>query len=961
MNSRNINPLQTPLATYRLQFNQKFTFSQAAEVVPYLAELGISHCYASPFLRARPGSTHGYDIIDHSNLNPEIGSQEDFERFVAQLHDKGMGQILDIVPNHMGVLGADNEWWLDVLENDEASQYADFFDIDWQPVKDELQEKVLLPVLGDQYGNVLDRGELELKFDPDRGEFSIFYHQHRFPINPKEYPRILNLGIDRLQETLGVQNEHLLELQSIIAAFGHLPGRIESKPEKREERARDKTIHKRRLAALCTQSPEILNFIQRNTARINGTSGDARSFDDLHELIKQQAYRLAYWRVAADDINYRRFFDINDLAGIRMENEKVFEATHRFIFELLHKGQINGLRIDHPDGLYDPLSYFYRLQSKASPTSEPAQKNHFYVIVEKILTGNERLPETWPVHGTTGYDFANLVNGLFVDPGSLTRMERIYRVFTGQRVIFSELAYLCKKFVMRRALASELNVLANLLGRIALSDRHTCDFTLNNLREALAEVIARFPVYRTYVTDNYVASKDRIRIHQAVHMAMRNSSAADTSVFDFIQAVLLTDAGEGHPGYYRRAVTRFAMKFQQFTSVVMAKGLEDTAFYRYNRFVSLNEVGGDPSKYGTSVDEFHNRMREQALQWPHTMLATSTHDTKRSEDVRSRLNVLSEIPALWRKSVRRWHEINRGMKSEVEGREAPSRNDEYLFYQTLVGAWKDRDSATHANFSSRIKEYMLKAIREAKEQTSWANPSVEYEEAVTRFVEATLNPAENNPFLLEFLPLQQHVARLGMLNSLSQTLIKLTAPGIPDIYQGMELWDFSLVDPDNRHAVDYNTRKKILSEMQQWKSEELPQKLEELSTSMEDGRIKLYLTWKALNFRKDNAELFQAGKYQPLVVQGDKLQHVIAYARRTPDRTAIVIAPRFYAELVNDAGFDASRLGNTEVELSVAKGQVVRNGLTAKVLSSPSTQSKFMSVADLLGNFPVGLFILQNS
>ena len=959
------NSVRIPLATYRLQFHHAFTFKQASQIAPYLAALGISHCYASPYLRARPGSMHGYDIIDHNNLNPEIGTPQEFDEFVDSLHQRGMGQILDIVPNHMGVMGSDNAWWLDVLENGEASPYAEFFDIDWQPVKDELQEKVLVPVLGDQYGNILERGELVLRFDQEAGEFSIFYEQNRLPINPKEYPRILSLGIERLQQTLGPQDEDLLELQSLIAAFRHLPARVESDAEKREERIRDKTIHKRRLAALSVRSSATRDFIQENVAKINGTPGDPRSFDELHELIKGQAYRVAYWRVAADDINYRRFFDINDLAGLRMENAAVFEATHRFIFELLQQGKIDGLRIDHPDGLYDPLHYFYGLQCGTArvPEQNSSNKKHFYVVVEKILTGKERLRETWPVNGTTGYDFTNLVNGLFVDSDSLMRMERIYRVFTGQRAIFSQLAYQSKKFVMHGALASELNVLANLLSRIALSDRHTCDFTLNNLRDALGEVIARFPVYRTYITCARVSDDDRMRIQQAVRAAIRNSTAADTSVFDFIQMVLLTSAGEGHVESYKRAVTRFAMKCQQFTSVVMAKGMEDTAFYRYNRFVSLNEVGGDPGKFGAGPEEFHSRMLEQTASWPHTMLATSTHDTKRSEDVRARLNVLSEIPSLWRKNVRHWREINRDKKGQIEGQELPSRNDEYLLYQTLVGAWPLEFDAQKfpAEFCKRIQDYMLKAVREAKNHTSWANQNLEYEKSILRFVEDLLRPSAKNVFLQEMLTLQTRVAQVGMFNSLSQTLLKLTAPGVPDIYQGMELWDFSLVDPDNRRAVDYRIRKQMLEEMQGWKCKDLPMKLQELQNSMRDGRIKLFVTWKALHSRKEYPEIFQLGDYQPLQVRGDKAKHLVAFARCHAGRMAVVAAPRLCAQLLGENGStpaDPSLWNDTSVEVPAAGNAALQNVFTGDTVQIPKSGAPtWLPVASVLGGFPVGLLI----
>ncbi|HEV7220510.1 MAG TPA: malto-oligosyltrehalose synthase, partial [Terriglobales bacterium] len=673
-----------PLSTYRLQFSRDFTFSQGTDLVPYLAALGISHCYASPYLRARPGSTHGYDIIDHNKLNPEIGSDEDFERFVSALHKYGMGQILDIVPNHMGVMGSDNAWWLDVLENGQASDYAGFFDIDWDPLKDELQGKLLVPILGDQYGTVLDNGELKLAFDREKGEFSIFYRDHRFPVNPREYPRILGRGLERLEQGLSSNREDFLELQSLIAAFSHLPSRRETSPNQREERLRDKEIHKRRLAALCAKSEEIVGFLEQNVRELNGTPGDSKSFDELHELVKVQAYRLAYWRVAADDINYRRFFDINDLAGLRMENESVFEITHRFVLDLLRQGKVDGLRIDHPDGLYDPAQYFQRLRRELKGETDVVASGSrgSYVVIEKILTGEEKIPEDWPVDGTTGYDFLNLVNGLFVDPESVGKMDRIYRVFIGVRVNFDNLVYRSKKIVMHNALASELNVLANALTRIALANRHTCDFTLNSLRDALGRIVACFPVYRTYISENHVSETDRKYILEAVECAKRQSPGSDPSVFDFVQDALLLAKAEAQGNIYRRAVIRFAMKAQQFTSAVMAKGLEDTSFYRYHRLDSLNEVGGDPRRFGESVEGFHANMVERAKSWPHSMLDTSSHDTKRSEDVRARINVLSEIPAQWGKALRQWRELNRDKKRLVDDVLAPSRNDEYLLYQT---------------------------------------------------------------------------------------------------------------------------------------------------------------------------------------------------------------------------------------------------------------------------------------
>ena len=836
-----MKPPLIPLSTYRLQFSRNFTFLQAAELVPYLAELGISHCYASPYLRARPGSMHGYDIVDHHQLNPEIGTLEEYDKFVAALHEHGMGQILDVVPNHMGIMGSDNAWWLDVLENGEASAYAEFFDIDWYPLKDELQGKVLVPVLGDQYGTILDRAELRLTFDKEKGEFSLHYYKHRFPVNPREYPRILGFGLEALQQRLGPENEDLLELQSLISAFNHLPGREETVPEKRAERLRDKEIHKRRLAALCARSSETKQFLEQVLQRINGNAGDSASFDALHELIKTQAYRLAYWRVAADDINYRRFFDVNDLAALRQENENVFNQTHEFVLQLLREGKIDGLRIDHPDGLYNPQQYFKRLQcSGDSSGGEDCGAIRHYIVAEKILTSEENIPEDWPIYGTTGYNFSNLVNSLFVDPASERKMDRIYRLFIGEHTDFKELVYECKKLVMDRSLNSELNVMANHLSRIALADRHTCDFTVKSLRDALTEIVACFPVYRTYVTEQHISASDRAYINEAVSCAKAKSQAVESSVYDFIGEILLTSRLDGRPQYYQCSVSHFAMRFQQYTSALLAKGLEDTSFYRYNRLISLNEVGGDPLRFGITAEEFHRKMEHIAQRWPNEILATSTHDSKRSEDVRARINVLSEMPLAWHRHVRGWRKLNRDKKTLSNGIEAPAANDEYLLYQTLIGTWPFGTGARDPgeNFIERICDFMRKAIREAKEKTNWANPNQDYESAVLRFVKSVL---ESEEFRDIFLPFQRKAAYFGMLNSLSQTLIKLTAPGVPDIYRGNELWEFSLVDPDNRRPVGYNARRRALQLLKttfESNHQATGPKARELAQNMEDGRIK---------------------------------------------------------------------------------------------------------------------------
>jgi (1->4)-alpha-D-glucan 1-alpha-D-glucosylmutase len=955
-----------PLSTYRLQFSRDFTFSHAADLVPYLSKLGISHVYASPYLMARPGSTHGYDIIDHNRLNPEVGTEAEYERFVDELHKHGMGQILDIVPNHMGVMGSDNAWWIDVLENGESSTCAEFFDIDWQPLKDELANKILVPVLGDQYGKVLDGGGLKLIFDNDKGELSIFFHQHRFPVDPSEYPRILSRGLGPLEQVLGAEHAHLQEFQSLIAAFIHLPGRSETAPERRAERARDKEIHKRRLLVLSGDSAAVAESIEESVRQINGTPGDPTSFNALHELIKAQAYRLAYWRVAADDINYRRFFDINDLAGLCMEKQSVFDVTHRFVLQLIQQGKVDGFRIDHPDGLYDPAQYLRRLQGApdVGVLDEKRGATSAYIVIEKILLGDEQLPADWPVDGTTGYDFLNLVNGLFVDPTTREKLTRIYRAFIKRPINFENQLYRSKKIVMHSALASELNVLANALSRIALSDRHTCDFTLNGLREAISKIVACFPVYRTYIAGKQMSPIDRAYIEHAVECAKRESPGADPTVFDFTRHVLLATADGGETASFQSAAIRFTMKFQQFTSPVMAKSMEDTSFYRYHRLSSLNEVGGNPQRFGVAPEVFHERMQDRVKGWPHSMLATSTHDTKRSEDARARINAISEIPAMWGRKIRHWRDWNRDKKTVVAGSDSPSLNDEYLLYQTLLGAWPAaEDEARDASFRSRIAEYMIKAVREAKEKTSWANPNAPYEEGVRCFVEAILTFSDANQFLADFLHFQQYIAKVGLFNSLSQTLLKLTCPGVPDLYQGSELWNLSLVDPDSRRAVNYGVRQNILRELELLAAKSctcLEAGIRRMTENMHDGCIKLYLTWKALTCRQQHAALFQEGDYLPLVVHGSKADHLVAFARRHAGFTAIVAVPRLCARLLGDAkasAMDAAFWKDTRVEFPAPwPVRTYRHEFTSETLPlEESDGSVSVWASALFSKFPVAL------
>jgi (1->4)-alpha-D-glucan 1-alpha-D-glucosylmutase len=950
-----------PLVTYRIQLNRRFALADAIALVPYWHALGISHVYTSPYLKARPGSDHGYDITDHGAINPEVGTPEELKRFAAALKQHGMGQLIDVVPNHMGVLGGDNPWWLDVLENGQAAAHAGYFDIEWQPIASDLRDKVLLPVLGAQYGHVLEAGELQLKLDAARGELGLHYYGHHFPIDPRHYPLVLEHGAERLAARLGPEHPDYLDLLSLSTAFGHLPPHTETEAARTAERAREKEIQKRRLAALLAHSADVALFVEENVAACNGTAGQAESWDALHGLIRLQAWRLANWRVASDEINYRRFVDVNELAALRMESETVFRDTHRLILEWIRDGIAEGVRVDHPDGLHDPGEYFRRLQQATG--ADPAPRP-LYLVAEKILAGHEHLPSDWPLFGTTGYDFANLVNGLFVDADNEEHFDRIYALFVGEKLDFAAIAHRAKRQVMGTTMAAELNVLASQLARIALDSRYTCDFTVNSLRDALAAIAAAFPVYRTYLTPAGPSDDDRRHIDWATALAHKRSRLADASVFDFVHDALTGALAAGKPPGYAERVIGFAMRFQQFTGPVAAKGIEDTAFYIYNRLVSLNEVGGDPQRFGVGVAGFHRALQERGLRWPHAMLATSTHDTKRSEDVRLRIDALSEMPGEWLDRVRRWRRVNRGKKRLVDGQPAPSANDEYFLYQTLLGAWPLGDAGPDEieALRQRLHGYMLKAVREAKVASSWLNPDLEYEKAVDAFIDALFGGSGRNYFLEDFLPFQRRVARLGMLNSLSQTLIKLAAPGVPDIYQGNETWDFSLVDPDNRRPVDYAMRRALLREM----ADALPppgparaEWLHQLVDRMEDGRIKLYLTWQGLHARRRLPQLFQGGLYLPLRAVGPRAAHVVAFARRSERHVAIAVAPRLFAGFGEEttAPLGAAAWQDTRVEVPAELTDVrladVFSGEACALEADAGNTS--LSLAAALAHFPVAL------
>lgn len=844
-------PRPIPRATYRLQFNKQFGFEEAAALAPYLAALGVSHVYCSPYLRARPGSTHGYDIVSHTELNPELGSDAAFRRMVLAFRSHGLGQILDFVPNHMGVGGADNRWWLDVLEWGRDSDFAGWFDIDWDTDRRYLQDKILVPFLGGQYGAELQSGALRLKFDHAEGSLSVWaYGIHKLPISPLHYGRILG-------------DEHP-ELERLGDAFAHLANwrpNVDS---------RASTL-KTELAALARENEPISASIEAAISRFEGTPGDLEGWSRLDALIGAQHWRPAHFRVAADDINYRRFFNVNDLAGIRMELPEVFDHAHSLVFSLLEERALDGIRLDHVDGLLDPKAYCLRLRESAP--------RPFYLLVEKILAQHETLREDWDVEGTTGYEFANLVTGLLIDPAGEQELTRFYREFTGKSGLFADIVRDCKIRIMDNEMASELNVLAREAARVARSNPLSADFTDNVLHRALKEIVAAFPVYRTYVdARDKPTDADRRDIDWAIAQARRRDDAPDPSVFDFLHQLLTCDlTAAPRSGFSREEVARVAMRAQQLSGPVMAKGLEDTAFYRYNRFLPLNEVGGHPDQFQVSPAAFHHANLHRVRNFPHAMLATSTHDTKRGEDVRARLAALSEIPDAWTDRVPVWSKMLRARHAGSPEDRPPVRNDEYAFYQLLLGAWppglKINDAAALSVFCHRIEGAMLKATREAKVHTSWAAPNAAYEDGVTDFVRHALDTSRPNPFLQSFNEFKDRLAFLGVRNSLIQTVLKLTVPGVPDIYQGAELWDMNLVDPDNRRPVDYGARKALLEGVENCD-------VTHLVSAWEDGGIKLRLLTALLRLRVSDEQLFKTGSYEPLTAGGSQSDRVCAFLRR---------------------------------------------------------------------------------
>lgn len=937
-----------PRATYRVQLTPDFGFSQARAIVPYLHRLGISDLYCSPILRARSGSQHGYDVVNPNQLNPELGTPEDFDALAGELRRLGMGLLLDIVPNHMAA-SAENPWWVNVLENGQQSPYAHFFDIEWDSAlaSGVLQNRVLLPVLGGPYGETLEKGELRLALTDDR--FVLRYYDNTLPLNDRSYLPILNWRLEELRDELGGESREWRAYTSLVHLIERLRAGAAAEGAEADEEARRLRGAIRRRLRRARQIPAVQHHLERALLALNGTPGDPRSFDQLDQIISEQAYRLAFWQLARERINYRRFFDINDLVAMRVEDTDVFEQTHGFILGLARAGKVTGLRVDHIDGLRDPLGYLRRLRSSLGGNPDRPGCEGFYVVAEKILAAGEEMPGDWPVCGTTGYDFMNELGGLYLDADNDRKLDELYRRWSGPEIDFPTLAYQKKLQVLDELFASSVRSLALWLDQIAETDRHGRDIPLESLEDALVEVTASLPVYRTYIRAFRVSEHDRRWIERAVADAARRRADIGHAL-SFLRRLLLLDTPPYLPDEERENWLNFVLRWQQFTGPVMAKGYEDTALYIYNRLVSQNEVGGHPERPGISPDEFHRYAQDHAARWPQALNASSTHDTKRGEDVRARLVTLSEVVGEWETRLDRWTALNAGRRPVVDNQPVPDGNVELLIYQTLIGAWPLTEGE-FTDFPDRIKAYLQKAAREAKTHTTWSRPNEAYEGALAQFVDLLLDRDQSREFLDDFTPFVEQVAFWGAVTSLSQLTLKITLPGVPDFFQGTGLWNLSLVDPDNRRPVDFPLRERELARFG-----DRPD-LKPLMEAWRDGRVKLWLTHCLLGARARHSELFTGGDYLPLEVEGPLARHALAFARLADGAWAVVVVPRLAAGLSPDGSWPIGpRWAEATVRLPDGAPTSWHESLTGANLLATGGRLDLMAV---LGRFPCALLIAE--
>jgi (1->4)-alpha-D-glucan 1-alpha-D-glucosylmutase len=921
--------MNIPSATYRLQLSRNLPFKKVKEIMPYLLELGISHVYASPIFKARKGSLHGYDIVDPRRINHEIGSLDEFEKVTAQLKGHGIGWLQDIVPNHMA-FDAENEMLMDVLENGPRSNFFNYFDIAWDHPYTSMKGRLLAPFLGRFHGEAIEEGEIRIRYGQEG--FKVIYYDVSFPLRIESYIHLLTHRLEELKNKLGGNHPDFIKLLGVLYVLKTLPSQ-----EDGEEGYDQVMFVKRTLWEIYTKNEAVRRFIDGNLNDFNGER--VRLLD---HLLAEQLYRLSFWKVATEEINYRRFFTVNDLICLRMEEEDVFHHTHALILKLLRDGRITGLRIDHIDGLFDPKIYLERVRREGID---------IYIVVEKILTLNEELPLSWPVQGTTGYDFLNYLNRLFCKGQNEKPFDRVYASFTGFKDTFDDLVTEKKRLILGKHMAGDVDNLAHQLKDISSRDRYGSDITLYGLKRALVEVMASFPVYRTFLSKEDSRAADRTYINEAVEKAKERQPGLRYEL-DFVERFLLTPWRDDLSQEERSQRLAFIMRFQQFTGPLMAKGFEDTVLYVYNRLISLNEVGGSPGLFGISLNRFHNLNSGRMNHWPHSLSATSTHDAKRGEDVRARLNVLSELPHEWEDRLKTWSRLNKKIKKKVRGLEVPDRNDEYFLYQTLIGAFPFHKEHL-LEFGDRIKKYILKAVREAKVHTAWLKPDAEYENAYLSFLDEILIPG--NPFLEAFIPFLTKVAHFGIFNSLSQTLIKMTSPGVPDFYQGSELWDLNLVDPDNRRPVDFMRREAILRGIKRRAETDTSDLIRELLSTREDGRIKLFLIHRVLAARRERSHLFREGVYLPIEPVGSYKEHIVAYARRRESDWAVTVAPRFLTALVSEGEdpLGEERWKGTGLVLPEEAPERWVDAVTGRDIK----RGKDLAVGEILKFFPAALLI----
>lgn len=929
--------MRIPAATYRIQFSPNFGFKQAGEIVSYLNELGISGLYASPIFKAKKGSPHGYDVVDQTQLNPDLGPESEFDKLIKKVKKSGMEWIQDIVPNHMAFDG-ENTMLMDVLENGKHSEFYDFFDIEWDHLYESLSHRLLAPFLGRHYNESLNAREINLQYDNDG--FFVTYYSLKLPLKIESYVRVITHELNDLRKELGDDHPDLIKFLGILYSLKNLP----ESGDERLERYSQIMFVKRMLWELYTKNETIKKFINRNIDTFNGRNDSDNNVNLLDNLLSEQLFRLSFWKVAAEELNYRRFFNINGLISLRVEDERVFNATHTLILNLVKEKKIQGLRVDHIDGLYDPTGYVRTLREKTG---------EIYIAVEKILEPDEELPSLWAVQGSTGYDFLNYVNGIFCDERNGREFNRLYYSFTGFKTSYEAILYEKKKLIIEKEMAGDVDNLAQLLKKISGNDRYGVDITLYGVKEAIVEILALFPVYRTYITQDNCSEPDRRYIKETIKQA-KDLNPALLHEFDYIERFLLLDFREYHTDEDKKAWVHFVMRFQQLTGPLMAKGFEDTTLYIYNRLISLNDVGGSPDKFGFSLTEFHAFNQKRAQRQPHSMNATATHDTKRGEDIRARINVLSEMPGLWEANLKKWSRLNRKKKKMIKGMAIPDKNDEYFLYQTLIGGLPFYEEE-YGSFKERLKQYIIKAVREAKVHTAWLKPDSDYEENFLTFIDKVLEPSDKNQFREEFLRFQKMVSFYGIFNSLSQTLIKITSPGFPDFYQGSEFWDLSFVDPDNRRPVDFSLRAWLFREMKSRESNKKINLISELMSTKQDGRIKLFLIYKALAARQRNRNLFEKGNYVPLEIEGKHKESIIAFAWEQKPLWAIVAAPRFLAGVVEEGQYPLGRdvWGDTGIVVPEEAPSLWAEQITGAVIKGGKT----LPAGEVFKSFPCALMI----